>query len=215
MRYNFINIVGKKFGKLTVVVRYENSKNGQTRFFCKCDCGGSTIARGYSLRKGTSLSCGCFQKEKNIFTHITHGMSLDPLYKIWHNMIQRCENKNHKNYRHYGGRGISVCQHWHTFEKWYGDMGARPSPRHSMERINNDGNYEPGNVYWATDKDQHNNTRRNHFIEFQDQRKTLAQWAEIKGIPYNTLTSRIYKNWSIEDALTLPVRKLTRRKLLS
>jgi hypothetical protein len=122
-------------------------------------------------------------------------------------MKDRCLNQNNREYHNYGGRGISVYDPWiHSFEEWYVHMGYPPSPEHSIERINNNGNYEPGNVKWATREEQSLNKRTNHLIEFNGKTQTLSQWADELGISIQTLSSRFRYGWSIPKILTTPIR---------
>jgi hypothetical protein len=137
---------------------------------------------------------------------MTHGhakrLSRTKTYSCWAHIIQRCKNENDSAYKNYGGRGIKVCERWYKFENFLTDMGEQP-PRHSIERIDNNGNYSPENCKWATYKEQHNNKRVNHWIEFNNQRKTLRQWADKLGINKSTLSKRINRsNWPIEKALS-------------
>jgi hypothetical protein len=121
-------------------------------------------------------------------------------------MISRCKNKSQVGYKNYGGRGISVCKRWLTFDNFFADIGKRPSSKHSLERINNDGNYEPINCRWATRKEQASNTRRNVFITFAGETLTIYQWAKKTGIAWTTLYNRLYRSkWPIEYALTKPI----------
>lgn len=131
-----------------------------------------------------------------------HGMSHTKVHNAWTAMLGRCLNPNNSRWGAYGGRGISVCNRWKTFENFYLDMGDPPSPRHQIDRINNDGNYEPGNCRWATVKMNCNNHRRNVVIEYQGQRKTLTQWAEFLGIKVGTLWQRLRNGWTYERALS-------------
>ena len=161
--------IGKRYGRL-VVVKFSHmctKPNGRrgSKFLCQCDCGKTVVTFIQYLRSGDTASCGCYRKE--IFT--VHGMSQrrdaasgDPEYRTWYGMIQRCTNPKVNNYKNYGGRGIKVCDEWrNSFQAFYDYIGPRPEPKHlySIDRINNDGDYEPGNVRWATAKEQANNKR--------------------------------------------------------
>jgi hypothetical protein len=131
-----------------------------------------------------------------------------PLYGVWMCMKDRCRRPNNKAFPAYGGRGIRVCDRWrHDFLNFVQDMGPRPTKAHTLERINNDGNYEPGNCRWATRKEQLNNTRINHFVEFLGQKLSLAQWAEILKLDRTTLLGRLRRGWPIEKAVTLHADK--------
>lgn len=165
------DLTGQKFGRLTVIERADSTKHGAARWLCKCDCGNDTVVIGDELRKGATRSCGCLAKETTSSRmkgctpyNKTHGKTGTLIYKEWSEMKRRCNNKNDKSYHNYGGRGISVCDIWqNSFEAFYDNVSKLPhfgEQGYSLDRINNDGNYEPNNVRWATAKEQANNRRR-------------------------------------------------------
>lgn len=140
-----------------------------------------------------------------------HGMSHKPLYRIWTSMKQRCLNPNDHAYKNYGGRGIKVCQRWLDFQNFYQDMNNRPY-RGTLERIDNNGNYEPSNVRWATYKEQGSNRRNNNLIKFNGTAKVAAEWANIVHISHQTIKTRLRKGWPIEKALLTPVMTSKRNR---
>lgn len=131
----------------------------------------------------------------------THGMSRTPENNIWRDMHARCKNPNRKEYKRYGGRGIAVCERWEEFENFLRDMGSRPTPLHTLERSDGDGNYCPENCRWATRKEQSRNTSRNRFFELDGRRVTLAELVEERGLSYGTVSKRLSRGFSIERAL--------------
>jgi hypothetical protein len=161
-----IDLTGRRFARLTVVRFAGWDKNRRNkRWECVCDCGGSTVATTSALQKGRSRSCGCLVREVNSALHGKHRESSwcedTPEYSAWKHMKQRCSNPNTINFHNYGGRGIRVCSQWvNDYSQFLSDVGRRPSSAHSLDRIDNDGNYEPGNVRWATPKEQANNRKR-------------------------------------------------------
>ena len=187
-----------KYGKLMVV-----SANGRYRV-CKCACGKTKKVRVDHLKSGATISCGCVGRTNSRKAKITHGMSHTRVFKIWLGMLDRCK---HDRQGHWGRRGIRVCKEWRdSFEAFYRDMGEPPSVRHSIERKNNNGNYEPLNCVWATRKEQARNTTRNTRLTYKGRTATIAEWSEITGLKPSTICVRIYNlKWSIGDALSTPV----------
>ena len=136
-----------------------------------------------------------------------HGRSRTSLHNTWCTMIERCTNPKSGKWSVYGGRGIRVCERWLTFELFLADMGERPSAKHSLDRIDVDGDYEPGNCRWATQREQQRNRRNNHIVEYRGERACLAEWAERTGIRHHTILYRLRSGWSVDEALTRPVRR--------
>lgn len=150
------------------------------------------------------FSALCREKQRAAVT--THGMSQTTTWRIWRGMRRRCYDTNIQGYANYGGRGITVCDRWRdSFENFYADMGERPSKQHSLERRDNNGNYTPHNCYWATNIEQHNNTRRSVFLEFQGKKQTITQWARELNINVATLYNRVRRGWDVTRILTKPI----------
>lgn len=199
---------GQRFGRLEVVRHAGRIKKDQT-WLCRCDCGLETQVSTHNLTSGRTKSCGCWKKERR--NRLTHGMSNSPTWKVWVKMRERCLDSRCAEFPHYGGRGILVCERWVKFENFLADMGEKPEGL-SIDRIQNNGNYEPGNCQWATDLDQMRNTRRNKFFTYNGQTKCMSAWEEELHFPRALLWARIQKlGWSIEKALSTPARQCQRR----
>ncbi len=180
--------IGARFGRLTVV-KESRQQAKHRRFQCSCDCGETTIVHLSALRSGVTRSCGCLRAD----TSKRHGCRQTPEYATWTHVIARCSNRNGTSWKNYGGRGITVCQRWRTsFEAFLADMGPKPSSRHSIERRDNDGNYEPSNCKWATMKEQRRNTRCNVWVEYKSgETRLLMDVAAELGIHPDALKKRI------------------------
>lgn len=200
------DIVGKKFNKL-LVLKEVKTKYRDRYFLCRCDCGNEKIIRGKHLTSNKIVSCGCYQKEICGKTHITHGLTNSRLYSIYKDIIKRCTNKNHSTYKNYGARGITICNEWKndfmSFYNWAISNGYNDSL--TIDRIDNNGNYEPNNCHWCDRITQANNTRRNHFLTFNGKTQTIAQWGRELNMNSAKIGKRInLYGWSVEKALTTP-----------
>ena len=193
------NIVGRRFGKLVVVefLGYRwHSKNYASTWKCQCDCGSERIVKRPSLISGVIKSCGCLNGR------IRHRGFGTPEYKIWSGMRQRCKYPRDPGFKNYGARGISVCERWDDFAAFLADMGQRPSADHSIDRINNEGNYEPSNCRWATAAEQNANTRANHLITFKGETLPLTHWARRTQLSRSTIFNRLKRGWPVSETLT-------------
>lgn len=198
--------ISEKFGRLTVVkVGFHNKKRGSYHMICECDCGETVSVREDCLTTGNTKSCGCLQKE-SAKNNSHHGMWNTRVYSIWAGMKTRCKTK-HKKSHLYGNKGVSVCKRWEKFEHFLEDMGLPPSDKHSIDRIDGNGNYEPSNCRWATAKQQANNMSSNKLLTFKGKTQTLANWSFELGIKSNTLAYRLLRGWSIDRAFTQAVQK--------
>lgn len=202
-----IDLTGKKFGRLTVIDRAPNSAKCETRWNCVCECGAKTTVRGKNLIQGITRSCGCIRKDPRPYRN-THGMSRTRLYRIWSLIKNRCENENSPAYRNYGGRGIELCEDWHSssaFFEWALSNGYAENL--TIDRIDNNKGYSPENCRWVDETTQGNNKRTNRYITIGDKTKTLAQWCREYNMNYKAVHNRITKlEWDIEKALTTPVK---------
>lgn len=205
------DMTGKTFGRLTVIKLDGFDKRGEAYWLCKCICGKKKVVSGNKLRSGNTRSCGCFREENRTNLRKTHGMSAsgkkkNRLYNIWLGMKSRCESQTHPEYPLYGGRGISVCSEWHSFEAfalWAFSCGYQE--KLSIDRIDVNGPYSPENCRWATNEQQQNNKRNNHLLTVDGETHTIAEWSKISGIKYDTIERRINAyGWSPKDAVTIP-----------
>lgn len=208
-----INLTNRKFGRLEVISFAGVNKHGQARWLCICQCGSRKIIGGQKLQMGNTVSCGCWRDEhlqkgrkKLVERQTTHGKSHTREHGIWRNIIYRCHTSTSPSYPNYGARGISVCKRWRgSFRLFLKDMGRGPTNQHTIDRIDNDGNYEPGNCRWATRKEQANNRSNSTKISYKGETKTISQWASVYCIPQPLLRRRLSKGWDIDRALTVPL----------
>lgn len=204
-------LAGRRYGRWTVISEVLPRDPKCRRWECRCDCGVVKSVSQGSLEHGGTQSCGCLSREM-ASARATHGTTRggnrhgSPEYRIWCGMRSRCNNPAYPEYHLYGGRGIRICPDWDDFLQFLEDMGPRPSPKHSVDRVNNDGPYSKDNCRWATLAEQQNNRRGNHVLTFRGESHTLAQWARITGIHPHTLQRRIENGWPPERALTEPTR---------
>lgn len=202
-----IDLTGQKFDRLTAIERVITDKK-RTLWFCECVCGNTTVAEGWGLRNGRSRSCGCYVKDKAKENFTKHGCRQTRLYVRWVNMRDRCANQKSKSYERYGGRGISVCDGWRddfsSFNAWATSSGYKDDL--TIERIDNNGNYEPSNCCWIPMKDQAKNRRSTTRINIGGITKSLTEWERSTGIQEGTLRKRMHLGWRNGDLLN-PVRK--------
>jgi hypothetical protein len=205
------DLTGQKFARLTVTGRAPNNKFNQTAWFCVCDCGTRSVVNAHALRCGKTRSCGCLNREvvgaacKKRNT--THGESKSSEHIAWLAMKERTCNPNFLQYHNYGGRGIRVCERWlNSYENFLADVGRKPTPKHSLDRIDSNGNYEPGNVRWATRDEQANNRTSNRFVEAFGERLTIIQWARKTGVGRHNISNRLKAGWTPEQAVLTPAK---------
>lgn len=196
--------IGDVIGRLTLIKRLPRKTYTTTRWLCQCSCGTQKDVAQIQLVAGKVRSCGCLRRDVWRAKMTTHGMTNDPRYGIWGHIKYRCTNPADSEYHAYGGRGIRVCDRWmNDFQAFVLDMGPRPTPQHSIERIDNDGNYEPSNCRWATRLEQAANKRNTIRLTLNGETKRLVEWAAIYGLPHTVLATRIKNGWNAEDAITI------------
>ena len=189
-----------KVGRLTLGRILDVRLHSRAKVECVCDCGNTKPIRWDHLKYGETLSCGCLHTEMLQRRNTIHGQSSTRTYKIWTGMRTRCNNPKCKAYPNYGGRGIKVCERWDSFENFLEDVGEIPKGM-EIDRINNDGNYELGNVRVATRKINVANRRNTLTVEIDGQTKTLAEWCENNGVNYKTAHERMRRGWTPQEAV--------------
>lgn len=203
------NLTDRRFGRL-VAQQPVRLKDGTLGWYCLCDCGQDSSVLARSLVKGITTSCGCKQKsmwKQNLPSRRTHGMKGTPVYKVWSNMKERCQREGHKSYADYGGRGITVCDRWLSFEEFYADMGDPPKG-YTIERDDVNGNYEKGNCRWVPMPEQYLNRRDTHYLTAFGETKPAVLWAKDPRCKATkvSLYKRLEAGWSDERAITTPMR---------
>lgn len=223
-KMNSKNVIGMRFGRLVVLEKSPSVSSGNktySMYKCKCDCGKLKNVRRDGLLSGNTKSCGCLSREilslKTIMRCTKHNLSSHPLYRIWKGMKRRCNNPNDKSYKNYGGRGITICKEWQddfkSFYEWALNNGysyqklANGINKLTIDRINTDGNYEPLNCRWVTQKEQMRNVKYNKLYKVDGKIITEAEVCEKHNVHVATFRARIKKGMSVEDALNTPVRK--------
>lgn len=204
-----IDLTGQQFDRLKVIEYAGSNKAGKAQWKCQCQCKKIIVALGVDLIRGHTTSCGCKRHGEHNKKAKKHGGRYTRLYRIWHGMKNRTNNKNADCYKDYGGRGIEVCKEWENsfadFRNWALDNGYEEGL--TIDRIDNDGNYEPKNCRWVTQKENDRNKRNNKTVEYNGEKRTIAEWAERYCISYSTLKTRLRKGMTIEKALETPVKK--------
>lgn len=198
------DFIGQRFGRL-VVNGFSHSEDQHRWWSCTCDCGKQHVVTSHALTSGHTRSCGCLREDFAAAggPNKKHGKAKTTIHNTWLNMRARCQDPANPGYVNYGGRGIKVCDRWEVFENFYADMGD-PPPNHSLERVNNDGDYTPDNCVWATRHEQSRNKRTNVWVTIDGETKLLSDWCKHYGISLGAVHTRLKKGWPIECALMEP-----------
>lgn len=204
------NLIGKKFGHLMVTGLAER-RGGEILWNCRCSCDNEAVVSGPHLKSGHTKSCGCWQQESREAAR-THGYSGTRVYVAWNDMVRRCnpETVNKHRRQHYVNNGVIVCSRWMKFENFLADMGEPPTPKHEVDRINNNGNYEPGNCRWATRSEQMRNQSGNKMVSCRGEIRCIAEWSDISGVPKGRISKRLKDGWDAERAIFVPPRVMRR-----
>lgn len=211
---NVKDLAGQVFGRLTALRMAGMDDHGKAMWECSCECGAVKVVCGSHLRNGHTKSCGCFRRDTASADRTEHGMTGSPEWRAWNTMKRRCGEAAFQGYQNYGGRGIAVCNEWiDSFESFFAHVGPRPSRGHSIDRVDVNGNYEPGNVRWATREEQNRNRRSNILITAHGKTLTAAEWSRSMGMSNGAVRMRIRRGDSPEQAvLGIQPRKPGRRK---
>ncbi len=204
-----IDITGYVFGRLLVISYAGQNARRISTWVCKCDCGEIVVINKNHLNSGITQSCGCLQREKARGAGDrtrTHGLSTSPVYAVWDSMIQRCHNPSRKDFPHYGGRGIQVCDKWRKFENFLSDMGQPPKGM-SLERIDVNRGYSLDNCTWIPKADQYYNRTDTKYLEIDGVKQPLGLWAKQKNLKYRLLSDRVRRGWPVEKLFIAPLKK--------
>lgn len=196
------NLIGQRFHRLVTIERVPN-RGTSTMWKCRCDCDTIVVVHSKYLRNGRTRSCGCLRRETAAHQgriQATHGMSKTPTYQVWGAMRSRCLNPRHPRFVDYGGRGIQVCERWDSFENFLADMGEAPTGL-ELDRIDNNGNYEPSNCRWATHQQQMQNRRNGRNLTHDGRTQCITAWAREVGLTRTCITNRLKRGWNIADTL--------------
>jgi hypothetical protein len=214
MALPLVDLTNQTIGRFFVISRAENTARGRAQWSCQCSCGTTKIVENGYLRtaqkRNLMISCGCYKSESTKKRLTKHGHTVSgkpsPTFHSWAGMTARCTNPKHIVYKHYGGRGIKVCERWHSFSNFLEDMGEKPKGL-TLERSDNNKDYSPENCYWATRKQQGRNKRNSRILTLNGISMTLSEWSEKLGVRPSVIHCRIHKlGWSIENALTIPTK---------
>ena len=198
----FQDLEGRRIGRLIVVTYIGNVRN-YASWLCYCDCGRWRVVAAGKLLRGRTKSCGCLQADAACKTKFIHGQSGTHMYRLWQALKSRCLSPSGKYYHNYGGRGITVCDRWReSFEHFLEDVGPRPSEDYTLDRIDNDGNYEPGNCRWATWSEQCRNKRTNLNLTFNGETMCITDWARRIGVSVECLKYRIKMGWPVDSIIS-------------
>ncbi len=200
----FRNLTGQQFGRWTVV-SFAGMDLARSTWNCRCECGVIRVVLAKSLIKSLSRSCGCYKRDVAGLALTTHGQTGTSEYNIWTKMRARCNNPTNNQFHNYGGKGITVCERWlNSFAHFFADMGPKPTPTHSIDRIDNKLGYFKDNCRWATPKQQAGNTSQNVWLELNGERMIVADWAIRLGVNSFLIYTRLRRGWTVDRTLTTP-----------
>lgn len=207
MNARAIDMTGKTFGSLVAIACAGIGSDGKYQWRFACECGKEFTACGSKVRRGEVITCPECSMERVRLSHIKHGRARTPEHRAWSHIKSRCFNQKVPEYKHYGGRGITMCQRWiDSFENFLADMGSKPSKLHSIDRIDNNGNYEPSNCRWASFNEQANNKRSNRLVIINSKSKTMSEWATENGLNREIVHKRLRRGWSGESLIASPMQ---------